>query len=271
LKFILSIFLTLLLPAMAWADWRDELTPPRPGPFPPLAPLQAKYHFGWLGITAGKASIVFLQKNDDTVELDATGNSTGMARALWKLDAKHEAVANRRTLRPISLEQTEVYSAKTVTSKARFSDREVWCLKTVDPPDKNPAKPKRFKVPEAFDLQSALLFARSQPLKPGDTISMVVLPSFSPYLATIKVLGKEDVTVRAGKFHTLKCDLKLLSIDKKLELHPHKLFKHGTIWVSDDENRLPVKIQVDIFIGSVWAELDELRKTPQTTTAVSQM
>ncbi|MGC3988715.1 MAG: DUF3108 domain-containing protein [Chthoniobacteraceae bacterium] len=262
MKFARSIFFALLLPAMAQADWRNDLTPEKPGVFPALKPLQARYHLGWLGVTAGKACITFLKKDDDTVELNATGNSTGMARALWKMDATHDALAESHQLRPLSLEQTEVYSAKTIKTKARFSEREVWCLKTVQPPDKNPPKPKHFRLPEAFDLQSALLFARSQPLKIGDTISMIVFPFSSPYLATIKVLGKEDISVRAGKFHTIKCDLKLLSIDKKLELHPHKLFKHGTIWVSDDETRLPVKIQVDIFIGSVWAELDELKPSP---------
>jgi G:T/U-mismatch repair DNA glycosylase len=258
LKFALSILVATFFPLLAFADWRTDLTPLKPGAFPLPKPLTADYRFGWLGVTAGKAKVQFHALSGGKVELSATANSVGFARSLWKLDAKHDAFANARTLRPINLEQTEAYAAKTMKTKARFSDQEVWCLKTVDPPDKNRPKPKRFKLPEAFDLQSALLFARSQPLKPGETISMVVFPSSSPYLAIIKVLSKEDLTVRAGKFHTLKCDLQLFEIDKKLELHPHPLFKHGTIWVSDDQDRMLLKVQVDIFIGSVWVELEHV-------------
>jgi len=259
LKAFGAILFILLLPLVALADWRQELTPQKPGLFPLPKPLTAQYRFGWLGVTAGRASVQFQPESNGKVELVATGKSVGLARTLWKLDADHDACANSRTLRPLNLRQTEKYAAKTITTKTQFSDKEVTAFRTVDPPDKNKPKPKRWKLPEAYDLQSAFLFARSQPLKIGDTISVVVFPSWSAYLAKIKVLGEENISVAAGKFHTLKCDLKLYSISKDLELQPHAKFKRGTIWVSDDGDRMIVKIQVDIFIGSVWAELENVK------------
>jgi len=259
LKFSPPVFAALFFPLVALAGWREDLTPLKPGPFPLPEPQVVQYHFGWAGFTAGHATVRLHEVTGGEAELSATGSTSGFARALWRLDAKHEALADARTLRPLRMDQSEVYSSKTITSKVRFSTKGIWSLRTVEPPDKNPPKPKRFDLPESFDLHSALLFARSQPLRRGDTISMVVFPTSSPYLTIIKVLGDEDISVRAGKFHTLKCELKLFSIDKKLGLHPHRLFKRGFIWVSNDEKRLVVKAQVDIFIGSVWAELDSVK------------
>jgi hypothetical protein len=38
-------------------------------------------------------------------------------------------------------------------------------------------------------------------------------------------------------------------------LAPHKKFRSGRVWMSDDSRRLPLKAEVDVFIGSVFAEL----------------
>jgi hypothetical protein len=41
-------------------------------------------------------------------------------------------------------------------------------------------------------------------------------------------------------------------------LTPHKKFRSGRIWMSDDTRRLPLKAEVDVFVGSVFAELVEI-------------
>jgi hypothetical protein len=38
-------------------------------------------------------------------------------------------------------------------------------------------------------------------------------------------------------------------------LAPHKKFRSGRVWMSDDKRRIPIRAEVDIFIGSVFAEL----------------
>jgi hypothetical protein len=48
-------------------------------------------------------------------------------------------------------------------------------------------------------------------------------------------------------------------VGKKLELEPHRKFRHATIWISDDENRIPLRIEAQIFVGTVFAELQAVR------------
>ena len=47
-------------------------------------------------------------------------------------------------------------------------------------------------------------------------------------------------------------------IGKDYSLQPHKKFQRGTVWVSDDEVRLPLRVEVKVFIGHVFAELAEV-------------
>jgi hypothetical protein len=115
-----------------------------------------------------------------------------------------------------------------------------------------------FALPNLFDLHSATLYLRSQPLKQGNVYRLAVYPSTNPYLAIIRVTGREKISVRAGTYNAIKLDLQLKRIGKHLELEPHKKFRRATIWVSDDTERLILRIEAQIFVGTVFAELQSV-------------
>jgi hypothetical protein len=54
-------------------------------------------------------------------------------------------------------------------------------------------------------------------------------------------------------------DLKLQRVNKKNELEPHRKFKRATIWISDDNDRVLLRIESQIFVGAVIAELQSIR------------
>ncbi len=114
---------------------------------------------------------------------------------------------------------------------------------------------KPFSFPGLFDLHGAMLYLRSQPLTDHTVYQIVVYPATSPYLTTVTVLGRERVSVRAGSYNAIKMDLQLKRVGKKFELEPHRKFRRATIWISDDENRIPLRIEAQIFVGTVFAEL----------------
>jgi hypothetical protein len=116
-----------------------------------------------------------------------------------------------------------------------------------------------FSLPNLFDLYSASLYLRSQALKQGNVYRLAVYPATNPYLAIIKVTGREKISVRAGTYNAIKLDLQLKRIGKHLELEPHKKFRRATIWVSDDAERLILRIEAQIFVGTVFAELQSMR------------
>jgi len=261
-RWLLLFGCMLALPAWA-VDWRETLSSPQPGKFPPPRPLKAVYRFGWSGVTAAQASFDLSKAARGQLQLSMNTRTIGVVRTLWRMDTQHTALCHATTLRPIRLQQTEIYKDETETTQAEFSTEQV-VRRTIVKPLKGPQeKEKRFKLPNVFDLQTGLLFVRSQRLQAGDRYRFVVYPSTSAYLAEIEVVGREKLKVAGGSYDAVKCRVRLQGVTKKFELAPHKKFKRALAWISDDRDRLLLRIEAEIFVGSVWAEVQSVEFDPK--------
>ena len=259
MKRALAIVLVFCAIAARGEDWQKKLAPPTPGTFPPLRPLHATYRFGWSKIQAASATFDYAKTKDGLMKLGVETKTEGFVRGLWSMDATHTALFEPATLRPVSALQTEIYKTETLTTKLDFNADGVARLRESKPPDKNPPKTKHFKFPGVLDLYGALLFTRSQPLQKDDTVRVVVYPAVDPYLAEVKVRGREKIEVGKQSRDAIKLELKLRRITKKLELEPHAKFKRATAWLSDDRDRLLLKIQAEVSVGSVWTEMESVK------------
>src|SRR5256885_9045663 len=141
--------------------WESTLTKDPPGNFPEPRPVRTTYHFGWSGITAGSGDIRFT-RSDKRFQLEAAGKTIGFVRALWKLDASYRGLADAETLRPIESKQTEIYRKKKLITDLAFTNSGVTRIRTEG--SGSPKAPVQFNFPGLFDLHSALLYLRSQPL-----------------------------------------------------------------------------------------------------------
>jgi hypothetical protein len=65
----------------------------------------------------------------------------------------------------------------------------------------------------------------------------------------IRYLGKEDIKTRYGKFRAIK--FKPLLIKGTIFEGGEKM----TVWVSDDANKIPVRIESPITVGSVKVDM----------------
>jgi hypothetical protein len=104
-----------------------------------------------------------------------------------------------------------------------------------------------------------MLYLRSQPLRDRSVYRVVVYPATSAYLATVTVVGREKIAVRAGTYDAIKIDLRLNRLGKHLELEPHRKFRRATIWVSNDSDRILLRIEAQIFVGTIFVELQSVR------------
>ena len=241
------------------ADWQSTVAREPPGNFPQLRPLHASYRFGWAGLTAATGEVHFTAPSADKFRLDGKGQTIGFVRALWKLDADFHALANSQTLRPIETQQTENYRKKKLVTHLTFTSNGVTRARRESRDGATATKTRQFDFTDLFDLPSAMLYVRSQPLTDGSVHRVVVYSTTNAYLATITVAGRDEISVRAGTYKAIKVDLQLDRIGKHLELEPHRKFRHGTIWVSDDRDRLLLRIEAQIFVGTVFAELQSVR------------
>jgi hypothetical protein len=253
--FVAAILLFAISRALIAApEWEATLTKDPPGNFPPLRPVRTNYHFGWSGITAGTGDL-HLTKTEKHFQFEAAGKTIGFVRALWRLDASYRGTVDADTLRPIESKQTEIYRKKKLITDLSFTNSGVTRVRTEVPASGKTSIPVAFNLPGLFDLQSAWLYLRSQPLTDHSVYRIAVYPATSAYLTTVTVLGRERVSVHAGSYNAIKVDLQLKHVGKKMQLEPHKKFRRATIWISDDENRIPLRIEAQIFVGTVFAEL----------------
>jgi len=253
-----SLALIALTPAAArTADWRDEIWK-KPGAFTALRPATFHYAFGWSGITAAEADVSSTLSPEGLCVLDFSARTTGLARTMWKMDAKAVSSCEAATLRPVRLTQTETYKKKVVTTEVDFVAEGPVQRRSLEPPDKDASATRKFRFPHVHDLNSAVLFIRSQALAQGDSVKLCVYPGGAPYLAAATVIGRERLTVAGREWDTIKCDLQLSGIQDDYTLVPHKKFKKASAWISDDGDRLLLKISAEVQVGSVWAELQSV-------------
>lgn len=241
------------IPALA-ASWQSTVTRDPPGNFPPPPPLEAVYQFGWSGFTAATAQARFSRPSQDRFQLEGTGRTVHFARLLWKFDVDYRSVASAITLRPVEAKQIETYRSKQLTTQLVFTSDGVRRTRT-EVPTGGRSKTREFNFEYLFDLHSALLYLRSQPLNNGNIYRVVVYPATAAYLATFTVVRREKISVRAGTYSAIRLDLRLQKIGEQMELEPHKKFRRASVWVSDDNVRIPLRAEAQIFIGTVFAEL----------------
>lgn len=110
-----------------------------------------------------------------------------------------------------------------------------------------------FKVPGCIqDVLSAIYYARNidyNKYKPGDKIPFSMFLDDEVFNLYVRYLGKERIKTKYGTFNTIKFSPLLIE---------GTIFKGGekmVVWVSDDANKLPVRVDSPILVGSVKVDL----------------
>jgi hypothetical protein len=118
---------------------------------------------------------------------------------------------------------------------------------------------KMTRLPGVRDLFAAMLAIRSQPLHDGDRLQFTIFPDQNPYLVDLRVEGREILRIGERKIPAVRFRIGIQTVattgPEIGHLAPHKKFRSGRVWMTDDARRLPLRAEVDVFIGSVFAEL----------------
>ncbi len=110
-----------------------------------------------------------------------------------------------------------------------------------------------FNVPDCVqDVVSAIYYARNidfNKYKPGDKIYFNMFLDNETFNLYIRYLGKETIKTKYGKFRAIKF---------KPLLVKGTIFEGGekmVVWVSDDGNKIPLRIESPISVGSVKVDM----------------
>lgn len=110
-----------------------------------------------------------------------------------------------------------------------------------------------FKTKECIqDVISAVYYARNidfDKYKPDEKIYLDVFLDDEVHNMYVRYIGKETIKTRYGKFKAIK--FKPLLIKGTMFEGGEKM----TVWISDDGNKLPLRIESEIVVGSVKVDM----------------
>lgn len=123
-----------------------------------------------------------------------------------------------------------------------------------------------YKVPECVqDVLSAIYYARNidfNKYKTNDKITFSLFLDKEVFQMYIRYLGKETIKTKYGKFKAVK--FKPLLIKGTIFEGGEKM----TVWVSDDKNHIPLRVESPISVGSVKVDMISYRNLRHDLTSL---
>ena len=208
-----------------------------------------KYKLKYGFITAAEATIEVLPsdlKFDDkpTYRLNVDASTSGTFDIFYKVRDRYDSYIDKDNLTPYFYQENIREANYRREDKARF----------YQDGKKVVANSGTFTTPttQTFDLVSAYYFARSldiTKLKVGDQFKLNYFLGDEISQLQIEYVGKEVIKSKLGSIRCLKFSP---------SIKPGRIFKKNSklyLWITDDGNRVPVKAEVEILVGSVTLEI----------------
>ena len=228
-----------------------------------MEPFEATYCLGWEGMEAGSVELKISEgSTPERLAIMASGGPNEWVHKLWNYHANYYGEADSRGEVPSWFHMDESVARGSIYSDALFSTNAVYFCHRLTSEE----KPWWYTpLPGVRDLFASMLFIRSQPLRDRDHLMLTIFPDQNPYLVDLNVEGRETLTILGKKTPAIRFSIRIRTIqtmgEHRGKIARHKKFHSGRVWMSDDSRRLPLKAEVDVFIGSVFAELKKISPT----------
>ncbi len=207
---------------------------------------QVSYNWGLIWANAGE---VTFKVEEETMNNKSVYHFSGVGQTypdydwFFKVRDRYESYVDRTTLLPYKFARDVKEGGYEKYSEITF-DRE-----------NNQATTRKgvFDFPDCtHDVLSIVYKSRNidfSNYKEGDIIPLTIFLDHQVHPIHIRYLGKENLKTKLGKFDCIK--FKPLLIEGTL-------FEEGenmTVWVTDDNNKIPIRVESPIVVGSVKVDL----------------
>jgi len=188
----------------------------------------------------------------------ADGNTAGTFDVFYKVRNRYETFIDKATLLPYLYTENRHEGSWNHTDKVIFNHENGKITANKGTYD--------FKG-KVFDFPSAYYFARCldvTKMKVGDKFDLRYFLEDSIQTLGITYVGKEKVKCDLGTFNCLKFNPTII---------PGRIFRKNSklyLWITDDENRIPVKAHVEVVVGSLSMELTEAKNLKYPLNPISK-
>jgi hypothetical protein len=208
------------------------------------------YFLAGVYVGAGEAAFnsTLEQLNGKTVyHITGDGSTYSFYDNFFKVRDKYETYIDTNTLQPLKF-------IRNINEGGYKKYENVTFNKVTDAAVTNDGV---FKVPACVqDVLSSIYYARNidfTKMKAGDKIPFSMFLDNQVYNLYVRYMGKEVIRTKYGKFRAIK--FKPLLIKGTIFEGGEKM----TVWVSDDANHIPLRIESPISVGSIKVDMMDFR------------
>lgn len=217
--------------------------------------LKFRLHYGLLN--AGYATLSVKEEklnNQEVFHVIGKGFSTGVTKFFFEVEDVYESYIDKDTRNPYQFVRNINEGGYTKNQEGFFNQRTNRILVK----DYKHKTEKAFDFPDnAQDILSSFYYLRNHPsinkIKAGESIIIDMFFDDEITKFKLKFMGKEDIKTKFGIVSTM--------IFKPL-VQSGRIFKEQeslTIWISDDYNKIPIRIKATLLVGSLKADLEEYK------------
>jgi len=241
----LKIILLIILANILFIKSKDAIDPIPNYAFKSGENLKYLAHYGM--IEGGEALLSVYEKeinNRKVFHAVATAKSLGIVDKLFKVKDTYESYMDTKTGLPVKAIRNIKEDTYTFYDEVIFNHEE----------NKITSKRKGEQtVPDnILDMVSAFYYARRVLFKnaePGDIIELKTYFDDNVYPLKVRYKGAEIIKTKIGRVYCMKfCPV----------VEPGRIFdteNDMSIWISKDNNFVPIRIQMDLMVGSVKCDL----------------
>ncbi len=215
-----------------------------------------RLHYGF--ITAGEA-VVRVQdhsvkvKGKDCYDLNIQGRTTGAFAAAMRVEDEWQSYVDKKTLQPVQCEREIIESSYYLREKVEFNKNVAKV--TWNKRDKVKKHEKYKIVSEVYDIVSAYYHLRNidfDNMNKGDKVSVKTFFEDKMYDFQVEYRGKDKIRTKLGKMNAIK--LRPIMPDNELFDGEDSI----NFWLSDDKNRIPLKVKAEMFVGAVEVDIKKV-------------
>lgn len=214
-----------------------------------------RVHYGL--ITAGYATLTVEDSKYNNIpvyHVKGYGETSGVSRWFFKVEDYYESYIDKNTDLPYQFirkidegghTKDKVIDFDQQNHKAHIFNRKHNTRDTVD------------TAINVQDMVSAFYYLRNHidatNLKEGDETTLTMFFDKENYPFKLRFLGREVMNTEFGKIRCLKF---------RPLVQSGRVFKEKeslTVWVSDDENKVPIRIKASLAVGSLKADLEAFK------------
>lgn len=235
-----NILFTLLFPLLTFSQQNI--------PFQAGESCTYRIHYGLITAAYGTLSVETAPENPKQFFFKGIGKTIDFFNYIFEVDDKYISYAEKETLLPKHFIRHINEGGYTMDQEYFFHHQKEEVV----------SKGKSYKILEKTqDMLSAFYYFRSilvyHDVKKDPIIKVNIFLDEEMYPMRVKYLRNEWVDTKWGKINCLVF---------VPQLQIGRIFKEEEemrIWISDDENKIMVKVETDILIGSIKADLVEYK------------